>query len=139
MDEALRDLLLGTAAITDVVARRVDWGVRPQGDGLPAVTLERISGGALMNMNAPSGWDVDRVQIECWGRTYKAAKDLSLVLASPGGPAQPAGLLVGFRGERLGVRLRTFIVGRRSDSDSDNKGPVHRSSVDVVVWHSLYT
>lgn len=139
MEEALRDLLLATAAITDVVARRVDWGVRPQGDALPAITLERISGTADMNMNAPSGWEVDRIQIECWARTYKAAKDIALWLASPGGPSRPVGLLVGYRGENLGVRMRTFIIGRRSDSDSDNKGPVHRSSVDVAIWHTLHT
>lgn len=139
MDEALRDLLLETAAISSVVSRRVDWGVRPQGDALPAITLERISGAVQMNTDAPSGWSTDRIQIECWGRTYKVAKDLSLVLASPGGPGTPVGLLVGYRGEHLGVRLRTFVVGRRSDSDSDNKGPVHRTSVDVIVWHTLYT
>lgn len=139
MDEALRDLLLGTAAITDIVARRVDWGVRPQGDALPALTLARISGVTQMNMDAPSGWNADRIQIECWARTYKVAKDLSLVLASPGGPSQPKGLLVGYRGEHLSVRLRTFVVNCRSDSDSDAKGPVHRTSVDVVVWHTLYT
>jgi hypothetical protein len=139
MDEALRDLLLETAAIAGVVGRRVDWGVRPQGDALPAITLERISGLPHMNQAAPSGWETDRIQIECWGRTYKVAKDLSLVIASPGGPSEPVGLLVGYRGEHLGVRLRTFIVGRRSDSDSDSKGPVHRTSVDVMVWHTLYT
>lgn len=139
MDEAIRDLLLGTAAITAIVARRVDWGVRPQGDALPSLTLERISGAAQMNMNAPSGWDVDRVQIDCWARTYKVAKDLSLILASPGGPSEPVGLLVGYRGEHLGVRLRTFVVARRSNSDSDSKGPVHRTSIDVMVWHTLYT
>lgn len=138
MEEALRDLLLGTAALTEMVGRRVDWGVRPQGDALPAITLERISGEVQMNTNAPSGWDVDRVQIECWGRTYKAAKDAAQVLASPGGTSTPVGVLVGYRGERLGLRLRTFIVGRRSDSDSDSKGPVHRSSIDVVVWSSAY-
>lgn len=138
MDEALRDLLLGTAAITDIVSRRVDWGVRPQGDALPAITLERISGELHMNMNAPSGWETDRVQIECWGRTYKTAKDIALLLASPGSLTAPAGLLVGYRGERLGFRLRTFVVGRRSDADSDNKAPVHRSSIDVMVWSSAY-
>lgn len=138
MEEALRDLLLGTAAVTDLVARRVDWGVRPQGEALPSITLEYISGDVQMNMNAPSGWAADRIQIECWGRTYKAAKDAALVLARPGGSSGPPGLLVGYRGERLGFRLRTFVVGRRSDSDSDSKGPVHRSSIDVIVWSSAY-
>lgn len=139
MDEALRDLLLGTAAITAIVARRVDWGVRPQGDALPAITLDRISGVPQMNMAGPSGWDLDRIQIDSWARTYKVAKDISLLIAGSPSPTRPAGVLVGYRGDHLGMRLRTFIVGRRSDSDSDNKGPVHCTSVDVMVWHTPLT
>jgi hypothetical protein len=130
MDEALRDLLLNEQRVAAIVARRVDWGVRPQGDALPAITLDRISGIAQMNLAGPSGWDRDRVQIDCWARTYKIAKDLSLLIAGPGG------LLVGYRGDHQGFRLRTFVAGRRSDADSDTKGPVHRTSVDVMVWHT---
>jgi len=129
MDEALRDLLLQHAPIAAVVQRRVDWGVRPQSDSLPAIVIERTIGIPQMNLNGSAGWSRDRIQIECWGRTYKAAKDLALIMGGK------AGLLVGYRGDHLGVRLRTIVLGRRSDTDIDSVGVVHRTSLDVLVWN----
>lgn len=129
MDEALRDLLLQHAPIGAIVQRRVDWGVRPQGDALPAIVLERVIGIPQMNFDGDAGWSRDRIQIECWGRTYKAAKDLALILGGRGG------LLVGYRGDHLDVRMRTFVLGRRSDTDTDALGVVHRTSLDVLVWN----
>ena len=129
MDEAFRDLLLEHAPIGAVVQRRVDWGVRPQGSPLPAIALHTISGLPQMNMSGDGGWSRDRIQIDCWGRTYKAAKDLAKIIAGRGG------LLVGYRGDHLGVRLRTFILGRRSDTDTDDQGVVHRTSIDALIWN----
>jgi hypothetical protein len=129
MDEALRDLLLQHAPIGVTVDRRVDWGVRPQGTALPAIVLSRISGLPQMTFAGPDGWNRDRIQIECWARTYKAAKDLALLIAGDGG------LLVGYRGDHQGVRMRTFVLGRRSDNDADDQGVVHRTLVDVGVWY----
>jgi len=128
MDEALRDLLLQHAPIGMIVQRRVDWGVRPQSDALPAIVL---SGNKTPQMifSGGAGWSRDRVQIECWGRTYKAAKDLALILGGEGG------LLVGYRGDHLGVRLRTIVLGLRSDTDTDTIGVVHGTSLDVLVWN----
>lgn len=130
MDEALRGVLLGHAPIGAMVARRIDWGVRPQGSPLPGISLHRASGAPQMNMSGAAEWSRDRVQIDCWGRTYKAANDLALLIAGQGG------LLVGYRGDHLGMRLRTFIVGRRSGHDTDDHGVVHLSSIDAMIWSS---
>lgn len=129
MEEAIRGLMLGASAIESMLDHRVDWGLRQQGAPLPAITLHRISSVPQMNMAAASGWERTRIQVDCWGATYIAARDLATLIAGDGG------LLVGFRGDHMGVRLRTMIVGRRSEMDTDNKGPVHRTSVDAMVWH----
>lgn len=130
MEEAVRRLLLDAAAMKALVGDRVDWGVRSQGAALPAVVIHLISGLPGMTMAGPSGWSQDRLQFDCWGRTYKAARDVADVLAGRGG------LLLGLRRDLPGLRLRTFIIGRRSDSDRDDAGPVHRASVDVMAWHT---
>lgn len=96
---------------------------------MPAIVLERTSGIPQMNFNGSAGWSRDRIQIECWDRTYKAAKDLALLMGGKDG------LLVGYRGDKLGVRLRTFVLGRRSDKDADSIGVAHRTSLDVLVWN----
>lgn len=128
MDEALRDLLLQHAPIGMIVQRRVDWGIRPQSDALPAIVLAGNKAPQMI-FSGGAGWSRDRIQIECWGRTYKAAKDLALILGGQGG------LLVGYRGDHLGVRLRTIVLGLRSDTDTDTIGVVHRTSLDVLVWN----
>lgn len=130
MEEAVRRLLLDAAPLKALVGTRVDWGVRSQGGSLPAVVIHLISAVPGMTMAGPSGWSRDRLQFDCWGRTYKAAHDVADVLAGPGG------LLLRLHRDLPGVRLRTFIIGRRSDSDRDDSGPVHRASVDVLAWHT---
>jgi len=129
MEEALRDLLLTAAPITALIQRRADWGVRAQGSPLPAITLHQISGGVDMHMRGATGWNEDLVQLDCWGADFLAARNLANLIAGPGG------LLVGYRGTHQGVQLRTLISGRRSDSDTDSKGPVHRTMIDAIVWH----
>lgn len=130
MEEALRDLLLISAPIAAAVERRVDYGVRSQGAALPAITLHQISGNPTMLLAGPADWERDRVQIDCLGRTYKAARDLADAIGGR------RGLLVGYRGDHKGQRLRTFVMGSRSDNDSDSVGPVFRASIDVMVWHT---
>ncbi len=134
MEAALRAKLLATAALTSIVAQRIDWGLRSQGTILPGIALHKVSGLPFMNLAGPSGWARDLVQLDVWGRTFKASEDLADIIA--GKPGVP-GLLAGFRDTVGGVRLRTFINGRRNDADSsDAAGPVFRSSVDLTVFHS---
>ncbi len=133
MEEAFRAMLLGTAALSARVGTRIDWGVRPQGSALPGITLHQVSGIPQMNFDGPSGWNRGRIQIDCWGRTYKAARDLADILAPR---SRSGGLLAGFRGDLPGLRLRTFVLNRRDDVDSDSEGPVHRASLDILAWHT---
>lgn len=129
MEQALRALLLGTARLSEIVGTRIDWGVRPQGTGLPAVVLSTPSGVPQMNLAGPSGWTRSRVRAACWGRSYLDAK---LVADAIGGRD---GRLVGLRETAGSVQLRTFVVGRFSDTDSDTVGTLHRTILDVLVWH----
>ena len=133
MEEALRDLLLSAAPITAAGERRVDWGVRSQGAAQPAITLHQISGNPTMLLAGPADWGRDRIQIDCLARTYKAARDLANAIGGR------RGLLTGYRGDHKGQRLRTFVIGKRSDTDSDSVGPVFRASIDVMVWHTPLT
>ncbi|VVT20318.1 conserved hypothetical protein [Sphingomonas aurantiaca] len=130
MEEALRAKLLETVALKALVDTRVDWGLRPQGSALPGVALFGVTGIPGMTMTGASGWTRSRVQIDVWGRTYKAARDVADTIAGEGGA------LVGFRGTVREVRLRTFILGRRTGDDTDAQGPIFRQSIDVLVWHA---
>lgn len=132
MEEALRSLLLLTVPVAAIVERRIDWGVRPPGDAMPGITLNRATSVLMMNLAGQAGWQRDRIQIDVWGRTFKAARDLGDVLAGR------QGVLTGMRRDVDDIRLRTIIVGRRSGTDEDANGPIHRDSIDVMVWHAAF-
>lgn len=127
MEEVLRSKLLATAAVSALVGARVDWGIRSQGATMPAVVLHQVSGVPQMNLAGPSGWSSDRIQVDCWGRTFKSARDLADAVSTA---------LHGLRETLSGIRVRIFVIGRRSDDDSDDVGPVFRTSLDLMVWHA---
>lgn len=132
MEEALRARLLATAALTNLVDNRVDWAVRPQGKGLPAVALHLIDDRPQMNLSGSSGWSAARVQADCWGRSFKAARDVANIICRPAG----AGGLLGLREKLGGIRFRIFVIDRSSDTDTDGQGAIHRTRVDLnVLWN----
>lgn len=77
MEEQLRQLLLTSSAIYAHVGSRVDWGLRPQGAALPALTLMVVSGADQATLQGTDHLSDARVQVDCWGSTYGAAKILS--------------------------------------------------------------
>ena len=127
MEEVLRAQLLAVTPVTALVGTRVDWGIRSQGATMPALVLHQISGVPQTNLSGPSGWSSDRIQADCWGRTFKSARDV----------ADAASLaLHTLRATLSGIKIRVFVIDRRNDSDSDDTGPVFRTSLDLMVWHT---
>ena len=77
MEEALIARLLGIAAVGGMVGTRVYPGSRPQGSALPAVVLNRISGGPLYADDGEVGLEQARIQVDCWAASYAGAKLLA--------------------------------------------------------------
>ncbi len=128
MEEDLRAHLLADAGTAAVAGIRVDWDLRPQGDGLPAVVLQLITAPGDYTYAGSSGLVGASVQIDCWGRD-KAA---STLLARAVMPAMEriSGLTVGatkFQG--------AFLTDRASAAEKDEVGPLHRTRLDYRVWH----
>ncbi|NBE05931.1 DUF3168 domain-containing protein [Paragemmobacter ruber] len=81
MEEVLRALL--RAALPGVA---VDWGENDARAAVPRVRLMRVSGGAEYANDGPVGLHRARVQVDCIGATYGAAKGLARqVKAAVGG------------------------------------------------------
>jgi len=66
MQTQLRTLLLNDATISGLVSTRVDWGVRPQGRALPAITLILVSDGRDQRLDGLQTTQGPLVQIDCW-------------------------------------------------------------------------
>lgn len=130
MEVELRAKLLAMAALTALVDRRIDWGVRAQGEALPAVELHQVGRRRLMNLAGPGAWSTGRVQVDCWGRTFKAACDVADIIAAP----VADGGLLGLRATLGNIRFRIFVLDRASGRETDSLGIVHRTRLDLNVW-----
>lgn len=124
MDAELWALLTGSAAIADVCADRVYWGVAPQGARLPYLVLNIVSGA-----DAPRLIGVDalwryRVQADCYGDVRPAAQLLSAALIS---------VLNGYgAANSTGIR-GAFVAGTRDYSETAALDRPARISHDFII------
>ncbi|MGY9046064.1 hypothetical protein P775_14245 [Puniceibacterium antarcticum] len=124
MELELRALLLGSAAITDLCADRINWGVHPQGAEYPALVLNVIGDMPGATLAGSDGLFVGRIQIDAYGNTYGAAAMLGHVVRD---------LLHGYAGGHFrGVWLD---AGPRSGRESGeiNAARPFRSSLDFLT------
>lgn len=129
MEEALVARLIAASAIQGIVGRRVNWGFRVQGEGLPALTLFNASPGRSYTYKGAAGLSGPRVQFDCWAPDFAAAKALArAVIAEVEAPATVAG--VKFHGAFLDQERGPLI------EDLGGGRKVHRISLDLFVWFS---
>lgn len=129
MEEALRSILLGDAGVSAQVGTRVAWGRRPQSDAtLPAIVLHKITGIRDYVMSGASGMVESRVQVDCYGTTYAAAKQAARAVMTA---------VNSYSGTVSGtVFQRISIDGERDTNEADTAGNnLHRTSIDLMIWH----
>jgi hypothetical protein len=124
MEETLRSHLMGSLP---ALGERLDWGLRPQGSVLPAITLTLISRVRDQTFRGRSGLARARVQIDCWETSYGAAKMLARTVVTA------SDTLNSWAG---GPFLGAFIDSERDDVGDAQPAPIFRTSLDFVVWHT---
>jgi hypothetical protein len=126
---ALREFLLGDAAITTVVGTRVFPIKIPQGVTAASIVYTRISGDGDYTMQGPSGFVSPRIQIDAWAGSADAAANLANLVKDR---------LDGYRGVMgSGGGAITvhgvFIADQREDYD--DAAQLHRSGRDYFIHH----
>jgi hypothetical protein len=111
------------ASVRSIVAGRVFWGLRPQGQPLPAIVLNVVSAQRQYQMNGPAGLKSVRVQIDCWSPTYDEAKRLSRFVNTSLG------------GVTFDSIQGSFVEAEQDRSEMDAGGAkVHCTSLDFRIW-----
>lgn len=126
MQTQLRTRLFGNATIAGKVATRVDWNVRPQAKGLPAIMLSVVADPRPQHM---AGMQVTRqtlVQVDIFANGYPDVATLREAVIAELVPAVTVG------GQ---VFLRSFVEAVRESVDSIETGLVQRCSIDIQVTH----
>lgn len=77
MEEALVARILAAAGVSALIGTRAYWNERPQNSALSAVVLQNISPGRNYHHGGADNLSTPRVQINCLGATYSAAKLLA--------------------------------------------------------------
>lgn len=118
MKQALRTRILNNTA----AGSRVDWGLRPQANALPAIRLTKVSTPRDYQMSGAMVTQKHRVQIDCFGSTYKAASELGdavIALLEP----------------ESGSFLASFVQGDFDRQEDLETGPVHCRVLDFQLFY----
>ena len=128
MEEALIARLLADSGVAAVVGTRVFPGARPQASALPAIVLNRISGGPEYADDGEVGLEQGRIQIDCWAATYSEAKLLARAVTA---------CLSAFEGTVGGTTFQFIALDIERDlreGGSNADAYPFRTALDFLVW-----
>lgn len=123
MEEDLRTLIKSDAGVISAVGSKVEWGAQPQGAVAPHITLHRIGGPRELTLGSAAGCDEVRVQVDCQGATYGAAKTAARAVIAQ------------LSGYRSATFRRVKIDNETDDHDLDPPNPLYRTRLDLLIWH----
>jgi len=127
MQTELRARLLANATISALVGTRVDWGVRPQGKPLPAITLTLVNDNRDQTMAGLQVTQGPLVQVDCWALTYAETVTLREAVVTLLATAATQGSC-----KFLGAQsINTLDLPESTDA-----GFVHRAVIRANVWHT---
>jgi hypothetical protein len=120
LESKIHTLLAGTAGVSGIASTRIRPIVLNQGDTLPALTYQRVSGGQQNVLSGSFSLENPRIQIDCMASTYSGAKALG------------AAVLTAMTG------ATTFTALLISDQDIyEDVAECYRVSMDFSVWHKI--
>jgi hypothetical protein len=132
MQAALLARLLAEATVFEETNDRIAWVERPSLEAIPedgaSVTLQTISSPRGRHMQGLQTLRRTRVQCDIWARDYGAARRTVEAIVSTLEPTGSVG----------GIRFRpTDFEGERDLLDATDTATIFRTSIDLIVWHSL--
>ena len=113
IEQALKEAIgSGTSA-----SERIYPSLLPQDPVLPAITYARVGGANVASFDGQNATLNGRMQVDCWGETYAAAKALSKEV-------------------RDALEASTLSVVCENEIDFFERAPeTHRVSLDFSCWH----
>lgn len=126
---ALRARLVDAPDFAAMAGDRADWGLRAQGEPLPALVLTMIADGRAQHLKGFQAVQASRVQLDAYAATHKAAgalMDLAIDLLVP------AETIGGHRFQRAMIEIEPRGLPARDGINTDE----YRVSADLRFHHS---
>lgn len=122
----LMTVLLGASAITSLVGTRIWPGSVPQGEALPSLVVNRISGRPLYADDGETGLEENRVQLDCYGLTYTDAEALRAAVQST---------LSAYVADATFPYILLDVTRDMRDGGSKETEYPFRISMDFIIWY----
>lgn len=129
MEEALIAILLASPAVRAIADARIFPGMVPQGEVMPAVVVNVISGARQYADDGEVGLADVRIQIDAWALTFTDAKRLGRAVTAA---------LSGFDGQVNDVEFQSVTQEDERDLQEGGSNAAEyrfRNSRDFIVWH----
>lgn len=131
MEEALTAALLGFAPLTDLVADRIHWDMRPQGGALPCVVVQDITARFSYTHSGRDNLVATVVQLDGYGATKATVVAIKRALiAFADGLSEPP-LEAEVRSARGDLE-----VGDAPPPDGVSASDIRRTLVELDIWTS---
>lgn len=122
-EELLITALEGDAAVQTHVgatpSSRIYPLVLPQAPELPALTFQRIANPRVNSFDAGGGIDNPRIQVDCWGTSRKAARELAMEVK---------------RVVENATAFGAWLVSDAEFYEDDVEPKLYRVSMDFSIW-----
>lgn len=129
LEEALRTRLLADSTVSGLVGTRIFPLVIPQGQALPAIAYQRISGVREHTHAGASGLAHPRIQYACVAETFTQARAVADAVRQR---------LDGFAGVIGSVTVESIMIQNQMDNynlSADNEASSYTTWLDFVVWY----
>lgn len=129
MEEALLAWLLADPTVTDLVADRIAWSWRKQGDPVPAIALIRTDGGRdPLLAGGASGFVDGFAQVDCWGALQSDATAVARAVVKSTENITEAGT--------GGVIQGVFVVHEQAMFDGERPDRLFRTRLSLRIPHN---
>ena len=120
IEQTIYSELVAATGLNALIGTRVYPLVAPEGATMPAIVIQRISGGQISSLGGFSGLERPRFQFSCYGDTYGAAKNAARQL-------------------RIAIEDSTNLkaVCENDIDQYDKDAKLFRSTVDFYIWANV--
>jgi len=130
IEAAVYDLLINDAAVEVLVGRSVYPAIIPQGESLPAITYQQISGVREYTADGAFGMTSARFQINCWAESYSEVRNLADAVRIR---------LDGLSGTAQNIKIYSILIDDETDMSETIPGVevLERwgKRLDFIIWY----
>lgn len=124
-EAAIYSRLTAYAGLTALVSTRISPLMLPEKTAFPAVSFFLVSRSKFPGMGSDGALTRARIQVDCWGASYKSAKDVA---------TQVRGALNRYRGTSGGVTVQEIMIESEGPDLFEDETGIYHVPMDFMMF-----